>query len=154
MPQRTLILTLALLTLPIVAWSLTLALPPVPHADLSEDELFARIDSLHAIYIRSEGPPRADTAYQLARLYLATGMPKHNARAQDLLDEATAIQPTRADAAYLAAISLSRMGYQDQARARLESLISLQPDSVGHRLMLARLTFVNARQMAHAQRMA
>ncbi|RKZ12728.1 hypothetical protein DRQ53_14395, partial [bacterium] len=41
-----------------------------------------------------------------------------------------------------------------QARARLESLISLQPDSVGHRLMLARLTFVNARQMAHAQRMA
>jgi GWxTD domain-containing protein len=142
-------LALALLLLPTSAWSLTLELSPLPDPGVSGEQLFARIDSLDLIYVGAEGPERADAAYGLAELYIATGMIKHGARAQELLDEVTGIQPARADAAYLSATALARMGYFDRAALRLEALIAQQPDVVEHQLMLGRIRFVESREMAY-----
>ena len=143
-------LALTLLLIPTAAWSLTLELSPLPDPGVSGDRLFARIDSLETVYVGAVGPQRADTAFRMAELYLATGMLKHGARAQDLLEEVTRIQPARADAVYLSATAFVRMGYYDQATSRLEALVSREPESVEHRLMLARIKFVEAREMAHA----
>ena len=141
---------LALLLIPAAAWSLTLELSPLPDPGVSGERLFARIDSLEVVYIASVGPQRADAALGMAELYLATGMIKHGTRAQNLLEEVSRIQPSRAEAAYLSATALARMGYYDLAAARLEALVSREPESVEHRLMLARIKFVEAREMAHA----
>jgi GWxTD domain-containing protein len=133
------------------AAAFTIALPPPPHADLADEEIFTRIDRLESRYREAPQSERAGLAVELGALYLATGMPKHFEVGQEYLAEATRLDPSGEEAVYLSATEYARSGYFDLAQQRMSALFEREPGNVEHLLMLARLEFVAKRLKGYDQ---
>ena len=119
---------------------------PVEGEGLTRSVVFARIDSLEAVYHEAEGRARADLAMRLGQLYLAVDLPEHRRTALDLLEEAFREGSDPFGAARLRAATAHRMRYTGDASGWIERLCAAHPDDARAHALMGRFHFLEGRR--------
>jgi GWxTD domain-containing protein len=121
--------------------------PALEGAGWRAGRIFARIDSLSALFDDPTRPDRGALAHRIGQLYLATDMFKHRRTALDYLDQAIALDPGRFEAFRLRAATAERMQYPGQAAEWYETTTQTFPhESRGH-VALGRFRLLEARKL-------
>jgi GWxTD domain-containing protein len=133
--------------------SLTISLrePPFEGAQLSQERIFARIDSLESQYGETEGSERAKLARRLGELYLSLQMFKHRRLALEYLDEAIELEPENFDAARVRAGAALTMRYERDARQGFERMVRAHGRDARPSWLLGRYHFQRARRVFAAR---